>query len=196
MTLYKALVRPHLEYCCQLWSPSALGLIRVLEGIQRSYTARIVGIGHLNYWQRLKKLQLQSLERRRERYQIIYINKIIKGEVPNLTNDRFQIKTIDSGRRGKLCIIPPVKTSASARLKTITDSSFVVKGAHLFNVLPIKLRNHNGSSDSFKAALDNFLIKVRDQPCIPGYHQPATSNSLINQVAQMKLEGLLCGEFS
>ena len=65
ITLYKALVRPHLEYACQLWSPLQLGLVRRLEGVQRSYTARIAGVGHLNYWERLQRLKLYSLERRK-----------------------------------------------------------------------------------------------------------------------------------
>ena len=73
LTLFKSLVRPQLEYCCQLWSPNNLGNVRLLEGVQRSYTAKITSISHLNYWQRPERLQLQSLERRRERYQIIYI---------------------------------------------------------------------------------------------------------------------------
>ena len=31
LTLYKALVLPHLEYCCQLWSPVGVGSICKLE---------------------------------------------------------------------------------------------------------------------------------------------------------------------
>ena len=196
MTLYRSLVRPHLEYCCQLWSPVGLGLIRKLEGIQRSYTAKMVGIAHLNYWQRLRHLNLQSLERRRERYQLIYVFKIVNGIVPNLDNCRFEIKTIETGRRGRLCLIPPVNTNASARLKSIADNSFAVKGARLFNVLPKKLRDLEGGPDSFKASLDTFLSKVRDQPFSPGYYQCSASNSLIDQVAQMRREGLLRVEFS
>ena len=195
MTLYRSLVRPHLEYCCQLWSPVRQGLIGKLEGIQRSYTARMVGVGHLDYWQRLQHLKLQSLERRRERYQIIYMFKVIKGVVPNITSSRFEIKTSDAGRRGKTCMIPPVTTSASSRLKTIVDHSFAVRGARLFNALPKKLRNHEGSPESFKASLDTFLSKVRDLPCLPGYHQCSASNSLIDQVAQMRREGSLRVEF-
>ena len=31
MTLFKAVVLPHLEYSCQVWSPVTLGLIRGLQ---------------------------------------------------------------------------------------------------------------------------------------------------------------------
>ena len=197
ITLYKALVRPHLKYACQLWSPLQLGLVRRLEVVQRSYTARIAGVGHLNYWERLQRLKLYSLERRRERYQVIYIFKILTGAVPNFSNARFRIRQTTSARRGRLCVVPPLNTGATARLKTITDHYFAVRGPRLFNVLPIKLRDFEGSVDTFKASLDSFLskLKVRDQPEIPSYHQSSNSNSLVDQINQMKLEGLLLVDF-
>ena len=50
VTLYKSLVRSHLEYCCPLWSPRKITDIQLLEGVQRSFTSRICGVQHLNYW--------------------------------------------------------------------------------------------------------------------------------------------------
>ena len=187
MTLYRALIRPHLEYCCQVWSPITVGTIRRIEGVQRSYTARIARIGHLNYWERLKHLRLYSLERRRERYQLIYVFKLMMQLVPNIESERFNLKFDRSERRGRFCKIPPIITSASSRLKTMTDGSFAVRGPKLFNVLPMKLRNFEGSMDSFKVALDKFLCLIPDQPCTSNYHQPAASNSLIDQLAQMRV---------
>ena len=175
-------------FSCESWSA---GLIKKLESVQRSYTARIARIGHLNYWQRLAHLALYSLERRRERYQVIYLYRIIKGEVPNFICEKFRVSTLYSERRGLYCVIPPLSTNSSSKLKTIADHSFAVRAARLFNVLPKKVRSFEGSTNSFKASLDSFLLTVHDQPNTPGYHQPATSNSLIDQVAHMRLEGLL-----
>ena len=79
MTLFKSMVLPHLEYCCPLWSPLTIGRVRQLEAIQRSFTAKISTLSHKNYWERLKSLGLYSLERRRERYMIIYVFKIINS---------------------------------------------------------------------------------------------------------------------
>ena len=43
VTLYKSLVRTHLEYCCPLWSPPPRKItdIQLIEGVQRSFTSRI-----------------------------------------------------------------------------------------------------------------------------------------------------------
>ena len=52
LVLYRAMVLPHLEYCCQVWSPVALGSVRKLEYVQRTFTARLAGLRDLNYWER------------------------------------------------------------------------------------------------------------------------------------------------
>ena len=77
MTLSKSLVRSHLDYCCPLWSSCKTSETQEIEGVQRTFTARIWGFQHLNYWQRLKALDLMSLQRRRERYIIIHLWKIL-----------------------------------------------------------------------------------------------------------------------
>jgi len=83
LTLWKSLVIPHLDYCLQLWSPSKRFLMQDLEGLQKSFLKGVVLPQNLNYWGKLKHLNLYSLERRRERYQIIYTWCIIEGLVPN-----------------------------------------------------------------------------------------------------------------
>jgi hypothetical protein len=74
ITLFRALVLPNFEYCCQLWSPVKVGAVRKLEAVKRTFTFWISGMRelNLNYWERLKHLGLYSLERRRERRGISY----------------------------------------------------------------------------------------------------------------------------
>ena len=72
-TLWKSLVLPHLDYCSQLWSGALNPVVTAdLEGPQRAFTKRISGLYNLSYWDRLKELQLLSIERRFERYKILY----------------------------------------------------------------------------------------------------------------------------
>ena len=73
LTLLKSLVIPLIEYCCQLWNPWKPKDIQAIEAIQRTFTCKITEVQHLNYWERLHELKLYSLQRRRERYIIIYI---------------------------------------------------------------------------------------------------------------------------
>ena len=83
LTLFKSLVQPHLDYCCQLWSPDKQELINKIEQVQKSLVSRISDsrLAHLSYWDKLRKLHLYSQERRRERYLIIFIWKISQGLV-------------------------------------------------------------------------------------------------------------------
>ena len=101
LTLLKAVVRPVLEYACQLWSPGTVNLITKLEKMQRSFTKYIFNMYELTYENRLKDLNLYSIQRRRDRYQIIYVWKILKKKVINLNPP---IVTNSSGRLGRLCI--------------------------------------------------------------------------------------------
>ena len=82
-TLYKSLVRSLLEYCCPLWDPVKVTEIQLLEGVQRTFTDRICGLENMNYWERLSHLKLMSLQRRRERYTILMMWKILHNVVPN-----------------------------------------------------------------------------------------------------------------
>ena len=183
LTLYRSLVLPLVEYCCQLWSPQGVELIRKIEAVQRNFTYRIQGMRELNYWERLEQLGLYSLERRRDRYFVIYVWKIINGHAPNFEN--MAIGTRQNDRRGLTCIIPRY-VSTPGRIQTLKEGSFMVHGPRLFNEIPRDLREFEGSPETFKAKLDVFLKTVPDKPALPHYRQPASGNGLREQLAQQR----------
>ena len=65
LNIYKCLIRPHLEFANLIWHPRLIKHQKVLENEQRRAT-RLV-IKNLSYYERLKELNLSSLEYRRKR---------------------------------------------------------------------------------------------------------------------------------
>ena len=183
ITLWKALVLSIHDYCSQLWNPSRVGDIQTLEMVQYHFTKRITSVRDLSYWERLAKLRLYSLQRRRERYIAIYVWKILEGTVPNISDTASSIKTKESERLGRSCHIPPIARSAPSHIKNIRETSFSVMGPRIFNCLPHHIRDLRGcSTNEFKSKLDTFLRSVPDEPLIQGYTQyrRCDSNSLID----------------
>ena len=107
----------------------------MVEKVQRSFTRFISGVEDLSYPKRLTTLKLFSLQRRRERYIIIYVWKILEGLVPNLFPP---ICTKTSDRRGRTCITSHINVG---RLGTLEYNGIRWRAIHLFNQLPLFVCN-------------------------------------------------------
>ena len=77
LTLFKSIVRPHLEYGNSVWSVIYKKEAIQLENVQRRATKLIKNIQHKTYTQRLKYLGLPSLQYRRLRADMIETCKIL-----------------------------------------------------------------------------------------------------------------------
>jgi hypothetical protein len=179
LTIWKTLVQSKLDYCSQLWSPCDQGTIGKLESVARNFTSQVGGLEDLDYWERLAEPNMYSQERRIERYQIIYIWKVWQLLVRGYTLPFKQ-----NPRRGCLVELTPVTyAQCPSAVRHAQEASLRVKGAKLFNLLPMEIRGlDNVTVDMFKSSLDFWLGTVPDQPTIPGRQRAAASNSLLDQV--------------
>jgi len=78
--LYKALVRPKLEYCIQSWRPYLKKDINKLEQVQHRATKIIAECRGLSYENRLRVAGLRSLEDRRNRGDMLEVYKMLSGK--------------------------------------------------------------------------------------------------------------------
>ena len=114
-----------------------------------------------------------SLQRRRERFQLIYIWKIITNKVPNFCDITWR----DSARRGKTVLIPNMPSSV-AKINSTYDLAFKVKVSKLWNCIPKDIKE-SSSLNVFKTKLDTFLLSIPDCPPVSGY-STMNSNSILD----------------
>ena len=185
LTLWKSLVQCKLDYCSQLWSPTRKGDIQDIEMVKNSFLRKLPAIRHMTYWQKLKQLKLYSQERRRERYTIIYIWRMLEGQVPclNSLDGGAKVTSIWHIRRGRECKIPCITRHTPRNIQALKHATLPVRGQQLFNTLPRDIRNMTDCKvDIFKRSLDKYLSTIPDEPQILGYtaQRRADSNSILH----------------
>ena len=99
--LFKALVRPLLEYGNVIWGPQYKLDQQALEKVMRRATKLLPQLKDLDYVHRLKALKLSSLQYRKQRGDMIDTLKIITGRV-RLDPIQFFTFVTDTSRRGHI----------------------------------------------------------------------------------------------
>ena len=152
LNVYKTIIRPHLEYCTQLWSPVAgygnWSMILELEGVQRRFTRLIDDIGTLPYSQRLDILKLTTLAERRIRGDLIEAFKIINNIV------EYGQNVFELGRSGSNILSRP-SSNTDSKIRKLKNSFISERVIPYWNKLPIDVK-HVTTVNSFKIALDVF----------------------------------------
>ena len=150
--LYKAFVRPHLEYCVQAWRPALQKDIKKLEGVQRAFTRVFPNLRQLAYDSRLHQLDLFSLERRRLRGDLIEAFKMMTG-LSDAGGHMFTHNESSALRGHELKLV-----KNRARLD-IRQNSFAFRIVNDWNRLPSSVVTAT-SVPTFKHRLDNCWLQT------------------------------------
>eukprot|EP00116_Pleurobrachia_bachei_P013658 sb/3473920/ len=127
----------------------------------------------MTYWQRLQYLRISSLQRRRERYIILHMWKVLHGHISNDIGVQFTA----GGRLGTRAVVPRIVKNSLAAAQTAYDGSFAVMGPRLWNCLPAQI-NQITEFQVFKTQLSRFLDAIPDQPPVAGYSRRSTNSVL------------------
>ena len=114
VSLYKSLVRPHVEYAVSAWSPYYKKDKDLFERVQHRFTRLVKGLKCLNYNERLKVLGLWTLEERRNRSDLIEVFKMYKG-FTKVDFNKFFVTGTDLGTRGHIAKISKVRCDKDIR---------------------------------------------------------------------------------
>ncbi len=148
LTLYKSLVRPHLEFCSPVWNNDLKFFSNELEKVQKLATRYVTSLRGLKYSDRLRKLKISTLKYRRLREDIICIFRICKTDF--LKNSLITFKP-NAGTRGHGLAL------AKRRLRTKQAKQFLINRIHgVWNSFPSEFAEIN-SLNSLKNYIEKFI---------------------------------------
>lgn len=151
--LYKALVRPHLEYANVIWCPFLKRQSISIEKVQRRATKLLKHLSDKTYSDRLKTLGLHSLKGRRIRGDLIQVYKIYHKLDDIQWSDFFSAPFYNSSRNSEGKIFP---THCCTKKRQFFFSNRVIK---YWNKLPLTIKKSTNII-MFKNQLDmlpNYL---------------------------------------
>lgn len=151
--LYKALVRPKLEYCIQAWRPYLKQDIESIEKVQHRATKMIRECRGMSYEDRLRFTELTTLDKRRDRGDLIQVFKIIKG-FDNVDYRHFFVVENNTRTRGHRYKLAKFRSRLNIR-----RNFFSQRVINKWNELPASVVEAE-SVNSFKNRLDKHWTSV------------------------------------
>ena len=153
LKLYKALVRPHLEYGQSIWYPRLIRQSQSLEKVQRRATKLVPSIRDKTYEERLRILGLPSLKYRRIRGDMIQVYKFLSEDKLGY-NHLLPLSDSCCGTKGH--DLKLYKNRYNCQLRKFSFSFRVVNTWNNLKQVTIKATNTN----NFKKLLDDDLINL------------------------------------
>ena len=165
--LYKAFVRPKLEFAVQAWSPWQEGDRRTLEKVQERMIRMVSDARGNTYEEKLKSVGLTTLTERRERGDVIEAFKTLNGINKVDKNKWFVIESDDTRATRRNTEITEagevrranVLKEEAARLE-VRRHCYNLRAAKAWNQIPDKVRTQK-STNAFKTAYDRWIQSGR-----------------------------------
>lgn len=136
-SLFLTFVLPILEYGSVIWNSFlSLGDTQLIEKVQRRFTKKINGFSFLSYENRLSRLGIHTLQKRRENLDMLFLHKLINNCF-DIDCSKFVSALDPSNRRHydpcKLRLPPCARTTRSGLICTTKQIS-------TYNELPLEIR--------------------------------------------------------
>jgi len=148
---YITYIRPLLEYNSNIWNPTHVYLIDLMENVQRAFTKRVKALSQLSYIERLGIFSLESLELRRLRYDLVQYYKILNNLTPLNPAVYFNLHyPPTSARDPSPLILKPIRYT-----NKVLSGCFFYRHIDCWNSLPSVVRTSK-SLTAFKSALCNI----------------------------------------
>lgn len=134
MLLYNSLIRSQLEYLSPIWSPYQLTYKHKIERIQKKFTRYLffkLHIPYMEYKDRLKILEMISLEDRRQYFDMCLLHSIIHNQTLRPLSLQLSFRNVNKPNRNRfLFALPAARTyyglmvDPVARLQRIFNFNF------------------------------------------------------------------------
>jgi hypothetical protein len=149
LKLYKAIIRPHLEYCPFVWDPPTFALRKQVESVQKSALRVCLKAWALPY---SEMLSISTLESRRLVFKCCLVYKILNHEIYFPNNMYSPRTTRTSSRLSHPLTLQPVYAHTNFFLLSTIPHSIT-----LWNSLPSHVVN-SPSLVALRHALHSLLI--------------------------------------
>ena len=147
--LYNQRIRPHLDYGMTACPPGSSADSKLLDAVQSKATALVYGLKKLNSEERRKKLELMTLEQRRDRGDLIEVFKMLKGMTRINPNQFWEVREARGG--------PRLVKEMAANGRKQRHNFFSYRVIQKWNLLPAEIKMAP-SLDSFKNRLDERIL--------------------------------------
>ena len=164
--LFKALVRPHLEYANPVWHPSFKKLKTLIENVQRRATKRLPCCRDMDYESRLRELDLPCLAYRKLRGDMIEAYKMTTNHYDEDIPPPITLKNQKNARKTRGNNMQMFKERVQKRTRRMFFRNRIV---NFWNDLPNKVIEAP-STKAFENRLDKFWkpsnIKYNFENCL------------------------------